>query len=321
MTTGLLYDPFYLQHQTAPGHPESSQRLVSVLNHIRKCTWFEALEKTDAIGVDLKWVNTIHDLEYIKRAENTCKTNIPFLDSMDVSVCHDSYDVALYATGGVLKLADKIFAGNLDNGLALIRPPGHHAEKDSALGFCLFNNVAILARYLQHQYSIDRIMILDWDVHHGNGTQHAFEEDPSVLYVSIHQYPFYPGTGNYNETGTGRGKGATLNYPVPAGATDQDYEQGFREKILPGIDAFRPEAVIISAGFDAHRDDPLADVCLSTGFYTWMSERIMEKAVQYAGGKLISVLEGGYNLEKLPLCIEAHLNVLTGPKIQAKAIT
>ena len=207
-------------------------------------------------------------------------------------------------------MADKVINNDIDNGLALIRPPGHHAEQDQALGFCLFNNVAILAKYLQKQYQLDKILILDWDVHHGNGSQHTFEADPSVLYISTHQYPFYPGTGAYSETGIHKGAGTTLNCPMPAGANDSDYVLAFKDKILPKIDEFRPEAIIISAGFDAHKDDPLGQINLSAEFYAWMTERIMEKAEQYSDKRIISVLEGGYNLDMLPICIEKHLSTL-----------
>ena len=190
--------------------------------------------------------------------------------------------------------------------------PGHHAEEDLAMGFCLFNNVAIVARYLQKKHGLDKVLVLDWDVHHGNGTQHSFEEDPSVFYVSLHQYPFYPGTGAGTENGRGKGKDATLNCPMPAGALDQDYEKVFCETILPKIDKFKPNTILISAGFDAHQDDPLADVCLTTPFYGWMTERMMEIADKYSGGRIISLLEGGYNLEALPRCVATHLAVLSG---------
>ena len=180
-----------------------------------------------------------------------------------------------------------------------------------ALGFCLFNNVAILARYLQKHHGLERVLILDWDVHHGNGTQHFFEQDPSVLYISLHQYPYYPGTGSASENGVGRGRGATLNCPMWAGANDTDYEEAFRTRILPKIDQFRPEAIIISAGFDAHMDDPLGGIRLSTDFFGWMSARMLEAANRHAGNRLISVLEGGYNLEMLPRCIGTHLSVIS----------
>lgn len=310
MSTGFLYDPIFLEHDTGGGHPECAQRLTVTMDYLQKQPWFEQLRLSSPRDADQKWIETVHGNDYILHAKQTCESGAPFLDVMDVSICKRSFDVALEAAGGVLELADQLMAGNINNGFALLRPPGHHAEKDMALGFCLFNNVAILARYLQRQHGFDKILILDWDVHHGNGTQHTFEEDPSVLYISTHQYPFYPGTGAYTETGTGRGKGATLNCPMPAGSADKDYEQVFSEQILPKIDEFKPEIVIVSAGFDAHKDDPLADICLSTDFYTWMTQRVMEKADQYANGRLISVLEGGYNLKALPHCIAVHLTTM-----------
>jgi acetoin utilization deacetylase AcuC-like enzyme len=300
----------FLEHRTSPGHPECSERLGVTIQHLKQQSWFDSLTHLAPRTAELDWIESVHSLDYIKRAKATCQSGNDFLDSMDVSICPRSYDIALMATGAVLEIADKVINKEIDNGLALIRPPGHHAEQDQALGFCLFNNVAILAKYLQKQYQLDKILILDWDVHHGNGTQHSFDSDPSVLYISTHQYPFYPGTGAYSETGISNGVGATLNCPMPAGANDNDYELAFKDKILPRIDEFKPEAVIISAGFDAHIDDPLGQVNLSTEFYAWMTERVMEKAEQYSGGRIISVLEGGYNLNMLPRCIEKHLSTL-----------
>jgi acetoin utilization deacetylase AcuC-like enzyme len=200
--------------------------------------------------------------------------------------------------------------GEITNGFALVRPPGHHAEVDTALGFCLFNNIAILARYLQKQYGLDKIAIIDWDVHHGNGTQHAFEADPSVLYVSTHQYPFYPGTGAVSEQGVGRGKGSVVNCPMPAGATDSLYRLAFAERIIPALERFAPEAILISAGFDAHAEDPLAEVQLSTDAFTWMTQQLLEVADRHAEGRVISLLEGGYNLSRLGECVATHLNEL-----------
>lgn len=310
MSTGLLYDPVFLEHKTSAGHPECSERLDVSIQYLKQQSWFDSLTHLSPNIAELNWIESVHSLDYIKRAETTCLSGNDFLDSMDVSICPRSYDIARMATGGVLEVADRVINKEIDNGLALIRPPGHHAEQDQALGFCLFNNVAILAKYLQSQYQLDKILILDWDVHHGNGTQHSFESDPSVLYISTHQYPFYPGTGAYSETGISKGVGATLNCPMPAGANDSDYKLAFKDKILPRIDEFKPEAIIISAGFDAHRDDPLGQVNLSAEFYSWMTERIMEKAEKHSDKRIISVLEGGYNLDMLPRCIEKHLSTL-----------
>jgi acetoin utilization deacetylase AcuC-like enzyme len=311
VTTGICYDAAFLAHDTGPGHPERRERLTAVMQHLESLPWFGSLPRLAPTAADPARIRRIHSSEYMDRAQRVCESGAPYLDSMDVAVSNNSFDIALLAAGAPLVIADEIIAGRLRNGMALIRPPGHHAERDMALGFCLFNNVAVLARYLQDQAGVDKILILDWDVHHGNGTQHTFEDDPSVLYISTHQYPFYPGTGAWYEEGTGRGTGATLNCPMEAGSSDADYERAFVEKILPKIDWFRPEFVILSAGFDAHEDDPLAEMGLSTEFFGWMSERMLEAADRYAGGRIVSVLEGGYNLRKLPLCVAEHLHKLT----------
>jgi len=314
MTTGFLYDERFLDHHAGTGHPEKRERLISTMAHLQSQDWFAELERIAPRIADQTWIENVHSSDLVSRARNACERELPFLDVMDVGVSRDSFDVALLAAGGALELADKVVAGDVDNAFALCRPPGHHAEHNQALGFCLFNNVAIAARYLQKRHGLDKILILDWDVHHGNGTQHTFDEDPSVLYVSTHQYPYYPGTGAYSETGIGRGEGSTLNCPMPAGAGDEQYLAAFKEKILPRIDAFSPEFIIVSAGFDAHADDPLADIDLSTEFFGWMTSRLMEAAEKHCGGRMISLLEGGYNVDKLPLCVAEHLQVLAGRK-------
>ncbi len=315
MSTGFLYDPAFLEHDTGAGHPECSERLRTSLDYLSQQNWFQHLENIPTKIAERKWIQTIHDDEYINRAKESCRSGSEYLDSMDVSICEKSYDIALLAAGSVMNLADQIIEGKITNGFAMIRPPGHHAEKHTALGFCLFNNVAILARYLQLQHGLDKILILDWDVHHGNGTQHLFEDDPSVLYISTHQYPYYPGTGAASENGNGPGQGATLNCPMSAGSTDREYELALMEKILPKIDEFKPELIIISAGFDAHQLDPMAQINLSTEFFGWMTARVLEKAEQYCEGRIISALEGGYNLRMLPRCIAEHLSVLSGNSV------
>lgn len=319
MTTAIAYDPAYLDHDTGSGHPERRERLIATMDFLEKQDWFKSLKRLSPRVAEREWVEEIHDSRYMDRAADACRVGLPYLDTLDVSISEQSYGIAMLATGAALKLADRLIAGDISNGFGLIRPPGHHAEHGTAMGFCLFNNIAILARYLQKQYGLEKILILDWDVHHGNGTQHTFEEDPSVLYVSLHQYPFYPGTGAVSETGIGRGQGATLNCPMVAGATDEDYQRAFTESILVKVNSYKPEFVLISAGFDAHVADPLAQVCLSTSCYTWMTERAMELADQHAEGRLISLLEGGYNLNMLPLCVAEHLKVLSGATDQDKA--
>ena len=314
MATGFLYDARFLDHDAGAGHPERRERLSSTMAHLQAQTWFGELHMLAPRVAEETWVESVHSHDLVVRARNACEQALPYLDVMDVGISRESFETALLAVGGAQTLADNVIAGKVDNAFALCRPPGHHAEHDQALGFCLFNNVAIAARYLQKEHGLDKILILDWDVHHGNGSQHSFEDDPSVLYISTHQYPFYPGTGAYSETGIGRGEGATLNCPMPAGAGDEQYTQVFVEKILPKIGEFAPEFVIISAGFDGHVDDPLANICLSTEFYGWMSARLMEVADKHCDGRLISLLEGGYNINKLPLCVDEHLQVLAGRK-------
>ena len=312
MTTGFVFDEAFLSHHTGAGHPECAERLSATIAHLDTLPLYDELKLLDALPVEQALIETSHSPAYLDRARQTCVGGNAFLDSMDTAISEESYDIALKAAGAAVALADGVINGEISNGFALVRPPGHHAEQEQAMGFCILNNVAILARYLQARHDLDKVMILDWDVHHGNGTQHTFEEDPSVLFASTHQYPFYPGTGAWSETGTGRGRGATVNCPMRAGSDDEDYEAAFMEKILPAMDRFKPEFIIISAGFDAHRDDPLGDVNLSTGFYGWMTDRIMEMADKHAGGRIVSVLEGGYNLAMLPLCIEEHLKALSG---------
>lgn len=312
MRTALCSDGRFLAHDTGRGHPECPARLESILTHLERQTWATALARLTPEPPDLTVLERVHAYPYLQRAARACREQAPFLDSRDVAISAASFDVALLAAGAALAAGDAVLSGEVDNAFALIRPPGHHAEHAQALGFCLFNNVAVLARHLQAAHGIDKIAIVDWDVHHGNGTQHTFEEDPSVLYVSLHQYPYYPGTGAASENGSGRGRGATLNCPMPAGASDSAYERAFMELVLPTLDLFRPEVVLVSAGFDAHRDDPLADILLSTGCFRWMTERVLEVAEQHAGGRLISLLEGGYDLRRLAECATEHVATLAG---------
>ncbi len=308
--TGFLSDSRFLAHRTGPGHPERPERLTRTLEHLAKQPWFGDLKPVQPLPAGEEWIRAVHSGDYLKRAAETCASGFAYLDTPDVGVSPESFEIARLAAGGGLALADQIMAGSLRNGFALLRPPGHHAEQDYAMGFCLFNNAAVLARYLQKKHGLEKILIMDWDVHHGNGTQHAFYADPSVFYMSLHQFPFYPGSGAAHENGEGRGKGATLNCPMPARAGDAEYRQAFQDKILPAAAAFKPDAVIISAGFDAHASDPLANMNLSTEFFGWMSARMLEVAEKYSNGRLISLLEGGYNLEYLPACVAVHVSTL-----------
>ncbi len=312
MKTAFASDPRFQNHATGQGHPERSSRLAHTLDHLETKEWFASLQTVDAVRCEIAWLARVHHRQLIERARASCEQGLPYLDTPDVAISAESFEVARLAAGTVLNLADEIAHGRVDNGFALVRPPGHHAEHNAALGFCLFNNIAIAARYLQEQHGLEKILIVDWDVHHGNGTQHLFEEDPSVFYVSTHQYPHYPGTGAYSETGTGAGKGTTLNCPMNAGADNETYTQAFTEKILPAIDAFGPDMILISSGFDAHQADPLGSINLTTEHYAWMTCRLMECADHHCNGRILSVLEGGYDLDALALSVAVHIETLKG---------
>ena len=312
MKTAFASNPRFQNHVTGQGHPERSSRLAHTLDHLQTKEWFASLQTVDAARCETKWLARVHHRQLIERARASCEQGLPYLDTPDVAISAESFEIACLAAGTVLNLADEVAHGRVDNGFALVRPPGHHAEHNAALGFCLFNNIAIATRYLQDRHGLEKILIVDWDVHHGNGTQHLFEEDPSVFYVSTHQYPHYPGTGAYSETGTGAGKGATLNCPMNAGADNETYTQAFTEKILPAIDAFGPDMILISAGFDAHQADPLGSINLTTEHYAWMTRRLMECADHHCSGRILSVLEGGYDLDALALSVAVHVETLKG---------
>ena len=310
--TGFLYDERYLLHDTGPGHPESPDRLRAIYQGIKDADLLSKLTIIQASRADLKWVETVHAKNYIERFEAACRSGNSMFDYPDNQICADTFETALLTVGGVLDAAGQVIMGKLDNVFCAVRPPGHHAEYDQAMGFCYFNNVAIAARYLQIEWGIQRVAIVDFDVHHGNGTQHIFEEDPDVFYYSIHQHPTFafPGTGRAFETGSGEGIGSTRNYPVLPGHGDKEYQGLIQRDFIPVIEAFSPEVIIVSAGFDAHVDDDMSDIKLSTQGYTRMMERIVALAELYSDGRVISVLEGGYCLRRLPELAANHVKVL-----------
>jgi acetoin utilization deacetylase AcuC-like enzyme len=304
---GFVYHPHYLNHNTGPGHPEKPQRLESVVQHLLATDLWRTMSHLHPSPPRLEWIHTVHPERYTTIIRVRCQHGDPVLDEGDTRVCKESYDVALLAAGGVIHAIDEVFADKITRAFCAVRPPGHHAGTATVMGFCLFNNVAIGARYAQKKYGIKKVAIIDWDVHHGNGTQEIFYEDDSVFYISLHQYPFYPGTGAATERGSGRGEGYTLNCPMGAGSVEKDYLNAFQTQILPALHRFQPELVLISAGFDAHRDDPLANIQLTEESYGRMTQLVMEIAEKYCGGRIISVLEGGYNVQALARSVEAHL--------------
>ncbi|MBL0715919.1 MAG: histone deacetylase [Desulfosarcina sp.] len=310
--TGLLYDERFLKHRTGANHPEIPERLTAIYNGIRDRGLLEHLEVIPAQPAARMWIETVHDRDYVDRFEAACRNGSRSFDSPDNQMCADTFEIALLAVGGVLDMADRVVAGEIDNAFCAVRPPGHHAEKAKAMGFCYFNNVAVAATYLQTQWLIERVAIIDFDVHHGNGTQHTFEDDPTVFYYSIHEHPSfaYPGTGRSFENGVNRGVGYTCNATILPGQGDDFYREVVENELRPLMARFRPQVIIVSTGFDAHVDDDMSDISLSTAGYAWLMKQFMKLGETYADGKVISVLEGGYCLERLPELAADHVQAL-----------
>jgi acetoin utilization deacetylase AcuC-like enzyme len=308
--TGFLYDEIYLRHHTGAGHPERPERLTAIVARLKQKGLLTSLVSLKPAPASTLWLTTVHTPQYVERVRQSCQAGIGYVDTPDAPVSTDSYKVALAAVGGVQCAIDAVMEGKIDNAFCAVRPPGHHALKDRAMGFCLFNNVAIAAKYIQKQYKLPKVLIVDWDVHHGNGTQAAFYDDPTVFYFSTHQSPFYPGTGNAEEKGQGKGLGFTCNVPLPAGCGDAEYRQAFEEQLQSAADAFKPDFVLISAGFDAAQGDLLGQMKLTPQGYAQLTRIVKDIASRYSRGRLVSVLEGGYNLDALAASVEAHLRVL-----------
>ena len=308
--TGLVYSDRYQHHNTGHNHPERPARVSFVYEFLKKSDIFKDLVLISPKPATLKQIKAVHSKYYIEHVQRSCSEGQHMLDSVDTAISSDSYEVALLAAGGAIQLVDAVMKGKVRNGFALVRPPGHHAEMEKALGFCIFNNIAIAAKHLQEKYGLKRILIIDWDVHHGNGTQHTFEEDPSVFFFSVHQYPYYPGTGNERETGRGAGERTTLNVPLSAGAGDLEYKHVFEEIFYPKASHFKPEFILISAGFDAHKTDPLAHMNLSDEIYGFFTDMALKLAHENGHERIVSVLEGGYNLDAISRSIYTHLKHL-----------
>jgi len=303
----VVTDPRYAAHRGPAGHPERPERLEAVLAALDARG--DALARRAPREASPDELLAVHGREHVDAVARAVRAGRGQLDP-DTYVSSESYDVALLAAGGSAELALRIARGEAVRGFAAVRPPGHHAEGDRAMGFCLFNNAAIAARAVQREAGALRILLLDWDVHHGNGSQHTFESDPSVLYVSTHQYPYYPGTGAFGEIGVGRGEGATLNLPMPAGCGDAEYVGLFQRVLVPAAHAFRPDYWIVSCGFDAHADDPLAAMRVSREGYAALTAIVRALADELSGGRLLFVLEGGYSLRGLREGMDAVLEGL-----------
>jgi acetoin utilization deacetylase AcuC-like enzyme len=292
----VIADARYRSHAGPTGHPERPERLRAVDAALEE--FDPAIARRAPRPAEPEELYAVHDRAHVAQVQRA-SAHAPAQLDPDTFVSAASYDVALLAAGASVDLALRVARGDARAGFAAVRPPGHHAEGDRAMGFCLFNNAAIAARAVQRQAGVERVLLLDWDVHHGNGTQHTFEGDPSVLYVSTHQYPFYPGTGAAREIGTGRGEGATLNVPMPAGCGDDEYVGVFQRILAPAARAFRPDYWIVSCGFDAHEDDPLAAMRVTESGYAGLTAIVRALAEELSGGRMLFVLEGGYSLRGL----------------------
>src|ERR671923_31764 len=310
--SSVVVDADYLKHRPGHGHPERPERIRVLLDLCKELPTarFQVISPQPAARIDIE---SCHTAEYVKLLESTSQANQYALDG-DTITCRDSFGVGLLAVGGFLRLLDSIAAQEARNGLALVRPPGHHALRDQAMGFCLFNTIAIGAEHLKRTMDAKRVLIVDWDVHHGNGTQDAFYDDPSVLFISTHQYPYYPGTGALEETGIKEGEGYTINVPLPAGCADAEYLRVFHDVIVPAAKKFAPEWILVSAGFDAHRRDTLGGMGVKENWFSAMSERLLRLADEYAGGKIAFLLEGGYDLAALRDSVATVLEIMQQPK-------
>jgi len=309
MSLSLIYDAQYLNHDTGPHHPENSHRLTAIIKAVGESDIRDRVRLVKPSAAAPEDVIRCHQEELVDEVASLCANGEGFIDA-DTRISSQSYDVALLAAGAGITAVDEVMKENGGRAFCLVRPPGHHATSERAMGFCLFNNAAIAARYAQIKYGVENVLIVDWDVHHGNGTQDIFWFDPTVFYFSTHQYPFYPGTGSSAERGEGKGEGFTLNIPLRGGTSAADHRDSFMRGLEVIENKFHPDFVIVSAGFDSRRGDLLGGLMLEDEDFREMTKQLLRISEKHANGRLISLLEGGYNLDLLGGSVISHLSAL-----------
>jgi len=308
--TGFLWHELFAKHLAGYTHVECPQRVEAILKRIRKSPVATALSFIEAEPAKIEWLERVHDREYVKAILSLEIEEAVILDCGDTVATKATPAAALHAAGAGVQAARLVLDGKISSAFCCVRPPGHHAERNRAMGFCVFNNIAVAAAHLVEAEGLRRVAIIDWDVHHGNGTERMFIDDERVLYISLHQYPHYPGTGSSETTGSGRGQGYTINLPMGAGAGDREYISAFRGRIIPALDEFKPEFILISAGFDAHEEDPLSGTILTTSAYRTMTVLLKASAEKHCEGRIVSFLEGGYDIQALAESVEEHVSAL-----------
>ena len=312
--TALVFDAKYKNHLTGVGHPERPARLDAVCQSLAETGLLAKLKRLQPVECEPDQLLACHGGHYVAIVQRDVARLSRELSTGDTTVCEESFDIAKLAVGGVLRAVDAVCAGETRNAFCAVRPPGHHATATRGMGFCVFNNIALGARYAQQKHGIGKVLIVDWDVHHGNGTQDIFYDDESVFFFSTHQWPWYPGSGDVSETGRGKGLGATLNQPLPAGSGRDALVHAFTQRLLPAMHRFRPELVMISAGFDSRIGDPLGQFTLTDADFAELTRLVMHVASDNSERRVVSVLEGGYSLEGLGKAVAAHVEALTAPE-------
>ena len=310
MKAGLLYDPIYLKHDTGE-HVENAGRLEAIISHLEETGLKKQLTPLKPRPASVEELALVHNKQHISHLHGVSRKGGGWLDA-DTVMSADSYEVALYAAGGAIVATEAVMEGEVNSAFALVRPPGHHATPRRAMGFCLFNNIAVAAAHALAKYKLERTLIIDFDAHHGNGTQEIFYDRPEVMYISTHEYPFYPGTGGVEETGRGLAKGNTINIPLPAGCGDNEYRLAFEQIITPAARRFKPQLILVSAGYDGHWADGIALMQLSVSGFGEMAMVIRGLADELCGGRLVFILEGGYHLGALAASVRATFDVLLG---------